>query len=184
MFIDKYGLSEHKHCDNAATNANSENANTRQVLRGEAWVRGQGKTSKLLGPFGLLDFTMLRLVLAWRAFWKLRTVYFFKFPIFFSDRVELRITETVDTESVDTGARPYLFIFIPSLRPSDLWNICSVYTGWLKSLCAPDDYRTKTRKIILNSFSRFRNVDRAIPNTVRRVNKRLQNGEGHDEHYL
>jgi hypothetical protein len=28
-FIDKQGLSEHKHCDNAATNANSENARSR-----------------------------------------------------------------------------------------------------------------------------------------------------------
>jgi hypothetical protein len=27
--IDKYGLSEHKHCDIAATNANSENARSR-----------------------------------------------------------------------------------------------------------------------------------------------------------
>jgi hypothetical protein len=28
-FIDKYGLSEHKHCDNTATDANSENAISR-----------------------------------------------------------------------------------------------------------------------------------------------------------
>jgi hypothetical protein len=27
--IDKYGLSEHKHCDNAAINTNSENARSR-----------------------------------------------------------------------------------------------------------------------------------------------------------
>jgi len=50
---------------------------------GEAWVRGQRKMSQVLGAFGMLDFAMLRPVLAWRAFWKLWTVYFFNFPIFF-----------------------------------------------------------------------------------------------------
>jgi hypothetical protein len=29
MFSDKYGLSEHEHCDNAATNSNSEKARSR-----------------------------------------------------------------------------------------------------------------------------------------------------------
>jgi hypothetical protein len=33
--IDKYGHSEHKHCDNAATNANSENARRRMVANSE-----------------------------------------------------------------------------------------------------------------------------------------------------
>jgi len=62
-------LSEHKHCDNSATNSNSKNTRSRkwQVCR-EAWVRGQRKMSQVLGMFGLLDFTMLRPVLAWRAF--------------------------------------------------------------------------------------------------------------------
>ena len=35
---------------------------------GEAWVRGQRKMSQVLGAFGLLDFTMLRPILAWSAF--------------------------------------------------------------------------------------------------------------------
>jgi len=35
---------------------------------GEAWVRGKRETSQVLGAFGLLDFTMLGPVLAWRAF--------------------------------------------------------------------------------------------------------------------
>jgi hypothetical protein len=48
-----------------------------------AWLRGKRKTSQVLGAFGMLDFTMLRAVLAWRAFWNLRTVHFFNFPIFF-----------------------------------------------------------------------------------------------------
>jgi len=62
-------LSEHKHCDNAATNSNSENARSRKFasLR-EAWLRGQGKMSQVLGAFGPLDFTMLQPVLTWCAF--------------------------------------------------------------------------------------------------------------------
>jgi len=58
---------------------------------GEARVRGQRKMSQLLGTFGLLDLTMLRPVLAWRAFWNSRTVYFFNFPNFFSGRGKPRI---------------------------------------------------------------------------------------------
>jgi hypothetical protein len=42
--------------------------------------------SLVLSTFGLLDFTMLRPVLAWRAFWNLWTVYIFNFQFFFSDR--------------------------------------------------------------------------------------------------
>ena len=62
-------LSEHKHCDNEATNSNSENARSRMVasLQG-AWVRGQREINQVLGAFGLLDFTMLRPVIAWREF--------------------------------------------------------------------------------------------------------------------
>jgi hypothetical protein len=33
-----------------------------------AWVQGQRKLRQVLGAFGLLDFTMLRPVLAWRVF--------------------------------------------------------------------------------------------------------------------
>jgi hypothetical protein len=43
---------------------------------------GQRKMSEVLGAFGLLDFTMLRPVLAWRAFENLRTVYLFNFQFF------------------------------------------------------------------------------------------------------
>jgi hypothetical protein len=62
-------LSEHKHCDNAATNLNSENARSRMVasLRGSVGME-TGKMSQVLGAFGLLDFTMLQHVLVWRAF--------------------------------------------------------------------------------------------------------------------
>jgi len=50
---------------------------------GEAWVRGQRKMSQVLGVFGLLDFTMLRPILDWRAFWNLWTIYFFGISKFF-----------------------------------------------------------------------------------------------------
>jgi len=77
-------LSEHKHCDNAATNSKSENARSRMLasLRGSVGT-GTTEENQVLGAFGPLDFTMLRPVLAWRAFWKLWTVYFFNFPNFF-----------------------------------------------------------------------------------------------------
>ena len=35
---------------------------------GEAWVQGQRKMSQVLGAFGLLNVTIVRHVLAWRAF--------------------------------------------------------------------------------------------------------------------
>jgi len=60
------GLSEHKHCDNTATNSNNENARSRMVA--SLWVKGKRKMSQVLGAFGLLDFTMLQPVLAWHAF--------------------------------------------------------------------------------------------------------------------
>jgi len=49
---------------------------------GEAWVLGQRKMSQVPGAFGLLDFTMLRPVLAWHALSNLWSIYFFNFPIF------------------------------------------------------------------------------------------------------
>jgi hypothetical protein len=99
---------------------NTNTAITRQLIRtaktleeewwqvwGEACVRGQRKMSQVPGAFGLLDFTMLRSVLAWRAFWKLWTFYFFNFPNYFSGRGKPRLTETADTEFADTGIRLY-----------------------------------------------------------------------------
>jgi hypothetical protein len=43
---------------------------------------GQKTMSQVLGAFGLLDFTVLWPVLAWRAFLNLQTDYFFNFPNF------------------------------------------------------------------------------------------------------
>jgi hypothetical protein len=39
--------------------------------------------SQVMDSFGLLVVTMLRAVVAWRAFLNLRNVYFFNFPVFF-----------------------------------------------------------------------------------------------------
>jgi hypothetical protein len=61
------------------------------------------------------------------------------------------------------------------------------YTGWSKSLCAPEDYSTKNPhtiddlKMAITEYTR--NVYRAIlntvfENTVRRVNKCLETGGG------
>jgi hypothetical protein len=62
--------------------------------------------NQVLGVFGVLDFTMLWPVLAWRAFCNLRTIYVFNFPTFWGRRCEPQITETMDAESADTGATP------------------------------------------------------------------------------
>jgi hypothetical protein len=74
-----------------ATNADSEIARSRMEASsaGKRLVRGQKKMIQALGAFGPLYFTMLRPVLAWRAFWKLRKVSFtFQF---FSGRGETRM---------------------------------------------------------------------------------------------
>jgi hypothetical protein len=59
----------------------------------------------------------------------------------------------------------------------------------IKNLCTPDDYSTKNtqEKMVIREF--IRNMDRAIlntvfENTVQRVNKYLETGGGHFEHYL
>jgi hypothetical protein len=66
----------------------------------------------------------------------------------------------------------------------------SLNTGWSKSVCAPDDYNPhKTDDLKMAITECIRNADRAIlntvfENTVRRVNKCLETGGGHFEHYL
>ena len=52
-----------------ATNLSTKNTRSRMVasLRGSVGT-GQRKMSQVLGAFGLLDFTVLWPVLAWRAF--------------------------------------------------------------------------------------------------------------------
>ena len=67
----------------------------------------------------------------------------------------------------------------------------SSYTKWSKSLCAPDDYNPHTTDDLkIAAITEYiRNVDSAVlntvfENTVRRVNKCLETGGGHFEHYL
>jgi hypothetical protein len=60
-----------------------------QVLWGSARTERR-KMSQVLGTFGLLDFTLLQYVLAWRAFWIVWTIYFFNFPIYFQAAVNCR----------------------------------------------------------------------------------------------
>jgi hemerythrin len=86
-----------------------------------------------------------------------------------------------------------VFVFCAEHWQPCCMHACTVSTGWSKSICAPDDYSTKnTQKYsILNSFitEYIWNVDRAIlnavfKNTVQRINKCLETGVGHFEHYL
>ena len=60
LFHSSLLLSEYKHCDNAATNSNSENARCRlgASLQG-ARGGGQRQMSQVPGAFGLKDFAML-----------------------------------------------------------------------------------------------------------------------------
>jgi hypothetical protein len=55
----------------------ASSAGKREYGDKERWV-------KYWARWGLLDFTLLRPVLAWRAFWNLWTVYLFNFQFFFS----------------------------------------------------------------------------------------------------
>jgi len=75
------GFCEHKHCDNAATNSNSENAGSRTVtsLRGgvDTGTKEEGSNT---GRVWVAAF------LAWRASWNLCTVYPLIFVNFFGPR--------------------------------------------------------------------------------------------------
>jgi hypothetical protein len=84
----------------------------------------------------------------------------------------------------DTVRIFYLPPFVPNWITAVALSLGErINTGKSKSICASDDYSTKTRKHVLNSFNHLpgyiRNVDRAIlhtvfENTVRRVSKCLE----------
>ena len=69
-------------------------------------------------------------------------------------------------------------------------HITLCYTGWSKSLCAPDDYIPHIIDDLKMAITEYiRNVDCATLNTVfenivRRGNKCLETGGVHFEHYL
>ena len=104
---------------------NANTAITRQLIRtarkleaewwqvcGEAWVRGHRKMSQVLGAFGLLDFTMLRPVLAWRAFWNLWTFYFFDFPNSLRAAVNRGYGVPLTHTHTHTHTHTYIYIYI------------------------------------------------------------------------
>ena len=71
-----------------------------------------------------------------------------------------------------------------------LKSLDKIIQGDQKSFCAPDDYNPQTIDELKMAITEYiRNVDRAIlntvfENTVRLVNKCLETGGGHFEHYL
>jgi len=76
---------------NAATN--QQLIRTARTLEAEWWqvcweaqVRGKRKMSQVLAAFGLLDFTLLRSVLTWRAFWNMYHSFLLIFQFFFCPR--------------------------------------------------------------------------------------------------
>ena len=75
-------LSEHKHCDNTATNSTARTleAGWWQVC-GETLVWGQRKMSQVLGAFGLLDHITAHSRLV--CILKFMNCYFLNFPNFF-----------------------------------------------------------------------------------------------------
>jgi hypothetical protein len=69
------------------------------------WVRGQRKMSQVLGAFGLLNFTTLG------PFSLDAREPYISLIFHFLSRGKRRITETADSESVDTGAGLYFSLF-------------------------------------------------------------------------
>ena len=71
----------------------------------------------------------------------------------------------------------------PDLSPPDFF----LWDAMKNSVYSNDPHTTDELKMSITEY--IRNVDRAIlntvfENTIRRVNKRLENGGGHFEHYL
>jgi hypothetical protein len=85
----------------------------------DVWARvwGQRKMSQVLGLFGLLEFAMFQPILAWHAFWDLRTISLI-FQVFLGCS-KLQITETMHTQSVYMGAWLYTLNILSAFS----WNI-------------------------------------------------------------
>ena len=84
-------LSEHKHCDNAATNSNSENARSRMVasLRGSLGT-GTKEDESSTGRVWAAGFHHVAARFLLARVLKLWTVYFFNFPNIFRAAVNRR----------------------------------------------------------------------------------------------
>jgi hypothetical protein len=151
---------------------NINTAITRQLIRtvrtleaewsqvcGEAWVRGRRKMNQVLGAFGLLHFTMLRPVLAWRALWNVWTVYFFNFlNFFFGGRGQPRILENADTESVDTAVHLYIGLALTKVHRHfklNIWKHMSMKIDWI--------YVEPKMELMLNWKTRRRKMHEVPP---------------------
>jgi len=109
-YYGKQGLSEHKHCYNAATNSNSKNARSRMVasLRGSV---GMG-TMEDESSIGCIWAAGFHHVMAHSCL-KLMNHLFLQFSKFFPGHSKSWITETMDNESTDTGVHLYCYNRIP-----------------------------------------------------------------------
>jgi hypothetical protein len=97
-----------------------------------AWARGLRKMSEELGAFGIVDFSTLRPVLAWRGFWNLRTVYFFNI-LFFSCRGKPRVLNQWIREhgrififAEACSVRTFVEIFLATLVKS-AWQVTTAF---------------------------------------------------------
>jgi len=102
-------------------------------------------------------------------------------------RVRMLIRRNDDQVKLDTWRCVSLFksFFFPMN-----FFLCVLNTGWSKSLCVPGDYILHTSDELKMAITVYiRNADRAVlntvfENTVRPVNKCLEIGGRHFEHYL
>ena len=114
--------------------------------------------------------------------------------------LSVRIGQQFVNTSLRPGARKRLHIR-RHCRVPQILSLCTtshvlfracrfITTRWSKSLCVPDDYNPHTLDDLKMAITEYiRNVDHAIlntvfENTVRGVNKCLETGGGHFEHYL
>ena len=77
-------VSEHKHCNNAATNSNTENARSRMVasLQGNMGM-GTKEDESSTGCVWTVGFHHVKPILAWQVFWNLWTIISLIFQISF-----------------------------------------------------------------------------------------------------
>ena len=103
-YYGKKGLSEHKHCDKAATNSNSENARSRMVasLWGSVGTETKGDESST-GRVWAAGFHHVTARPRLAPLLKLTNRLFLYFSNFFSGRGKPRITDTAVTKPADTG---------------------------------------------------------------------------------
>jgi hypothetical protein len=131
--------------------------------------------SQVLGALGLMDFTMLRSFLAWRAFWKLWTVYFFNFPIFFEPHWN------ADTKSESTAALLYFkktwillqkYVTHIDSKINVKWNNIFQYHIERISECYSyvHVYQFMVYKLVQHCAAKLRRVSAAVTSIIRKCN--------------